>query len=559
VAKELDFKQGEYKEAVDYIKQKINLPTRRWNDLKGAMHTRAFTVAGAMRADILLDFRKAVERAIEKGDTLQDFRDNFYNIASKWRASDPSFDEKMQRPKYGAWRSKVIYQTNVITAAAAAQERQARALPDVFTHAKYVCMMLPGSREEHKAWNGTVLPVNDPWWEKHSPPNGFGCLCQKEFISKYEMDSGMEKETNAPTAPNDTTNIGENWDYSIGDADAENHRLMDQKEAKEEKLFEKSETIPKRVKEAYENYKKQAEQVEITSSEYDEKRREEILKESEKRHKKRTATEEEKIKAKWTLSHPHSQMPQKFTDGRDIATFWNKIDNAMETLGQEKIFQNGNFIFGGLTNSYNGATNLEGIIVLDQGIHNLCVSAFEKIRNGNNPSENECKAISTLWHEMTHNRHKLHGKKYKVPGVTDEKFMEMSNEFVARKTLPKLFEYIGAKKAPYNQFMINRDNTRYNDWVIRLETALDFFEVKKDSFLKQAQIDLFDGNYNSQMDLLAENLANHVNGMNKSDAKKIVSECVEFYKGKYCTKNLKLLSFEDGVLMPIKTKLKGKK
>lgn len=239
MAKELDFKQGEYKEAVDYIKQKINLPTKRWNDLKGAMHTRAFTVAGAMRADILLDFRKAVERAIEKGDTLQDFRDNFYNIASKWRASDPSFDEKMQRPKYGAWRSKVIYQTNVITAAAAAQERQARALPDVFTHAKYVCMMLPGSREEHKAWNGTVLPVNDPWWEKHSPPNGFGCLCQKEFISKYEMDSGMEKETNAPTAPNDTTNIGENWDYSIGDADAENQRLGEQYQEKRAKLFDK--------------------------------------------------------------------------------------------------------------------------------------------------------------------------------------------------------------------------------------------------------------------------------------------------------------------------------
>lgn len=219
MAKELDFKSRSYKEAVDYFKQKINLPTKKWNDLEGAMHTRAFTVAGAMREDILLDFRKAVERAIEKGDTLQDFRDNFYNIASKWRASDPSFDAKMQKPKYGAWRSKVIYQTNVITAAAAAQERQARALPDVFTHAKYVCMMLPGSREEHKAWNGTVLPVNHPWWEKHSPPNGFGCLCQKEFISKYEMDSGMEKETKAPTAPNDTTNIGENWDYSIGDAD----------------------------------------------------------------------------------------------------------------------------------------------------------------------------------------------------------------------------------------------------------------------------------------------------------------------------------------------------
>lgn len=241
MAKELGFKQGAYKEAVDYFKQKINLPTKRWNDLKGAMHTRAFTIAGAMRADILLDFRNAVDKAIEKGESLQDFRNRFYQIASKWRESDPSFDEKMKKPKYGAWRSKVIYQTNMLTAAAAAQERQAREMPEVFTHAKYICMMMPTSREQHKEWNGTVLPVNDPWWEKHSPPNGFGCMCEKEFISKYEMKAGLEKETKAPTPANDTTNIGENWDYSIGDADAENQRLKEQLEEKELKLLDQFE------------------------------------------------------------------------------------------------------------------------------------------------------------------------------------------------------------------------------------------------------------------------------------------------------------------------------
>lgn len=223
MTKELGFKQGAYEQAVEYFRQKINLPTKTWKDLEGSMHTRAFVVAGAMREDILLDFRSAVERAIANGDSLQDFRNNFYDIAKKWRAADPSFDAKMEKPKYGAWRSKVIYQTNMVTAAAAAQERQARAMPDVFTHAKYICQMLPGSREEHKAWNGIVLPLNDPWWEKHSPPNGFGCLCEKEFISKYEMDRGDEKETvrtkENKLDPNDTTNIGANWDYSIASAD----------------------------------------------------------------------------------------------------------------------------------------------------------------------------------------------------------------------------------------------------------------------------------------------------------------------------------------------------
>jgi len=235
MAKRMDFKQGAYKEAVDYFKQKINIPAKRWNDLEETMHTRAFTVAGVMREDILSDFRNAVDAAIEKGESLQDFRDRFYTIASKWRESDPSFDKKMEKPKYGAWRSKVIYQTNMLTAAAAAQERQVRdpKLNGVFTHAKYICMMLPHSREEHKQWNGTVLPINDPWWDKHSPPNGFGCQCEKEFISKYEMESGDEHETKRPTSPENTEYIGESWDYSIGEADQGVYWASDRAEVQE--------------------------------------------------------------------------------------------------------------------------------------------------------------------------------------------------------------------------------------------------------------------------------------------------------------------------------------
>lgn len=539
MANKLAFKQGAYKEAVDYFKQKINLPTRRWNDLEGAMHTRAFTVAGAMRADILLDFRKAVDRAIEKGDSLQDFRNNFYDIAKKWRAADPSFDAKMEKPKYGAWRSKVIYQTNMVTAAAAAQERQARAMPDVFTHAKYICQMLPGSRDEHKAWNGTVLPVNDPWWEKHSPPNGFGCLCEKEFISKYEMDAGMEKQTKAPTAPNDTTNIGEKWDYSIGDADAENQRLKDYEEEKVQKVAKlyKNEDIKPLEKETKAKSKKQ------------EQRRAEIQKMADERHANRTATEADKIQAKWTLSHPHSQMPKKFNGVGDIATFWNKIDKARETLGQERIFQNGDFKFGRTNNKYNGDTSMDGTINLHRKIHNLCVSAFEKLRLGKNLSEDECRAIGTLWHEMTHNRHKLNGGIFHRPPGKSLDYMEMANEFVARKTLPELFGLIGAKSAPYKQFMISRDNCGYDDWVVRLDTALDTFGINKDSFLKQARTDLFDGNYDMQKELLANNMASHVKGMDTADATKIVAQCIK-YKG---------ISFETDVLMPIKSKLGGKK
>ena len=55
------------------------------------------------------------------------------------------------------------------------------------------------------------------------------------------MKAGLEKETKAPTPANDTTNIDENWDYSIGDADAENQRLKEQLKEKELKLLDQFE------------------------------------------------------------------------------------------------------------------------------------------------------------------------------------------------------------------------------------------------------------------------------------------------------------------------------
>jgi uncharacterized protein with gpF-like domain len=221
MAVQFDFDPGEYTDAVKFFKEKLNLPTKKWNDIEGAMHTRAFTVAGAMKEDILVDFRNAVDDALTNGRTLQQFQEDFNRIAGRWAKTDEKFAGKMEKEGYAAWRAKTIYATNMKTAYTAARERQVRDpdLQGVFTHAKYVCMFLPGSREQHKHWSGTVLPVNHPWWKKHSPPNGWGCQCEKQYISKYEIDSGFESTTNAPTSPESTAGIDQGWDYSIGTAD----------------------------------------------------------------------------------------------------------------------------------------------------------------------------------------------------------------------------------------------------------------------------------------------------------------------------------------------------
>ena len=48
-----------------FFRQKLGLPTARWDDLMKSAHDRAFVVAGAMKADLLADLKRALDAARE--------------------------------------------------------------------------------------------------------------------------------------------------------------------------------------------------------------------------------------------------------------------------------------------------------------------------------------------------------------------------------------------------------------------------------------------------------------------------------------------------------------
>lgn len=146
--------------------------TAKWTDLWQAEHDRAFMVAGAMKADLLADLAAAVEKAIAAGGTLEQFRADFRSIVAKhgwhgWTGEGTKAGE--------AWRTRVIYRTNMATSYAAGRWAQ-------ITDAKfpYVIYFHGNSREprlQHLAWDGLVLPADHPFWATHAPPNGWGCSC----------------------------------------------------------------------------------------------------------------------------------------------------------------------------------------------------------------------------------------------------------------------------------------------------------------------------------------------------------------------------------------------
>jgi len=174
-----------FEEALAFFRAKLNLPTQRWDDLLGAAHDRAFVVAGALQADLLADLKAAVEKAIAEGTTIETFRQDFEQIVKErgwtgWTGEGTKAGE--------AWRTRVIYDTNLFTSYSAGRFRQMKEVANLRPYWRY--RHSPASvepRPQHVAWDGVILRHDDPWWATHTPSNGFGCKCYVETLAERDL------------------------------------------------------------------------------------------------------------------------------------------------------------------------------------------------------------------------------------------------------------------------------------------------------------------------------------------------------------------------------------
>ena len=165
-----------FAEQVAFFRGKLGniVPTAKWDDIKLSAHDTAFMVAGAAKADLLADLAMAVDKAIAGGETLDDFRQRFAEIVQRHGWHGWTGEETAQGR---AWRTRIIYQTNLSTSYAAgrlAQLREAGFKLWVYKHSDAVAHPRP----QHLAWNGLTLPADSPFWRTHYPPNGWGCRCR---------------------------------------------------------------------------------------------------------------------------------------------------------------------------------------------------------------------------------------------------------------------------------------------------------------------------------------------------------------------------------------------
>ncbi|MDR0682860.1 MAG: hypothetical protein LBG15_13590 [Dysgonamonadaceae bacterium] len=179
---------------------------------------------------------------------------------------------------------------------------------------------------------------------------------------------------------------------------------------------------------------------------------------------------------------------------------------------------------------------------------------MEKIGRGESKgiTFDEADAMTTFWHEITHNRN-IVGYIRKTDLQT--KYMELANEFVARKTLPEFYSKLGCRKTPFPEFMSNRDSTGYNKMVNAYNYVINTLKLDNSKVLEAVKKHLFKERYTIQKDGLVKGLIDgglkKVNGtkLKTSDVNTLVTMCKDKYSNTEINDWLKAHGFIAGAVI----------
>lgn len=191
-------------QAIAFFRQKGYRIGFDYQDVWQREQQAAFTVAKAMQLDLLQEIRDQVDAAIVGGRTLADFKSRLQPtlVQRGWwgRAmmTDPVTGETKEVQLGSPRRLKVIYDTNLRTAHAEGQWVRIQEARTELPYLLYDHTPSAHERKAHKAWDGLVLPVDDPWWQAHYPVKAWGCKCRVIQLGQRQLERMGAKVGEAP-------------------------------------------------------------------------------------------------------------------------------------------------------------------------------------------------------------------------------------------------------------------------------------------------------------------------------------------------------------------------
>lgn len=236
--------------------------------------------------------------------------------------------------------------------------------------------------------------------------------------------------------------------------------------------------------------------------------------------REKTDAEKQSIQKRWNERKEKNEeglLLKEYKTNEQIEKTFAKINKTFSDT-ESKWFENGDLKLDVETNPHNnGSTLLNGKILLKQDRIDKVKSALSKIGKGKwqDITDDEADAMATFWHEITHNRNKQGNM---ALTTIQSRYMELANEFVARKTLPEFYKTLGCKETPHPQYITNRNSTGYNRMVNNYDFVIQRLGLDADKVLAAVKEGLFNKAYTHQQTGLKKGLVD--GGIKHADGSK---------------------------------------
>lgn len=160
-------------------------------DVKGALTpdqlSKTFTISGIAKMDLLQDVKRDIEKAIEAGTSVDDFKQNYLSTLKKhgWTGQTTA-DQKLVRP----YRIEMIYRQSMDNAYAVGRFYELKAESNQYPYWEYVTKRDNRVRPKHKLLDGIIRRHDDPFWDSHTPPLDFSCRCLIQQVTDGRTNKG---------------------------------------------------------------------------------------------------------------------------------------------------------------------------------------------------------------------------------------------------------------------------------------------------------------------------------------------------------------------------------
>lgn len=190
-----------------FAQRSLLAPSFRWEDVYQQEHAAGFAVAGVAQDDVLTLFLDQVHKALAGGGTLGDFAKALKPelVAKGWwgdiEVTNPATGET-RITRFDDARLQLIYDVNLRQSYAAGRWARIQRTKASKPFVMYRTMQDERVRHSHAQWDGLALPVDDPFWTTHYPPNGWRCRCRAFAVSERDLaryvDDGDTVQRSAP-------------------------------------------------------------------------------------------------------------------------------------------------------------------------------------------------------------------------------------------------------------------------------------------------------------------------------------------------------------------------